>query len=608
MDLTRHMSPLTNYTVADLLAAVDDMLNLPIPLMPQPTGETISTNNHCIQLVITDDESENQTQHLSSPSDCGKDLLCFHMHIGFGKNVDVTKMSAAYQPTLYSAGTVASMVDSWRACCGSIDAPTRCNDSRTLNSLPVMGQVQQERVTKSFNNTTHMFPEASGGCLHAMFEARVRRNPNAMAVECRNKTATYAELNESANRLARDIIGMFVDQQHVDQARKVEVPPRLLVAVFLERSIAVYVAMLAAMKIGGAYVSVDPAYPRERVRYTLDNSKAAVIVTTAELLASLGDAVSPTCKVVLVDPTFSVTAAALVGETTCSDIVDTAMKELGRGCSPIDQCYVIYTSGSTGNPKGVAISHCEACNFVLAESLIYGMVPSDRVLQGFSTAFDASVEEIWMAFHAGATLVVGTKELMQSGPDFPQNLAELNITVLSTVPTLLSSMDPSQATDVRLIIVGGEACTQHVIDQWGKGRLFFNTYGPTEATVVATYHLCVPGMTHERVKIGRPLANVRCHVLDGQMNPVPQGALGELYIGGAGVSSRGYVGLPEHNTKRFVSDPFAEVHFGSRRHRDLLYKTGDQVRYDCDGALEFHGRLDSQVKVRGFRIELSGKF
>ena len=242
------------------------------------------------------------------------------------------------------------------------------------------------------------------------------------------------------------------------------------------------------------------------------------------------------------------------------------------------------------------IEHRSVCNLVRAEGRIYRVRPSDRVYQGFSVAFDASVEEIWMALSAGATLVAGTSSMVRSGPALARLLTEAHVTVLSCVPTLLSMIEDDMPT-LRLLIVGGETCPADLVRRWARpGRRMLNTYGPTEATVIATYTDCDP---QRPVTIGRPLPNYRVYILDPQMQPAPPGVAGELHIGGVGIA-RGYVGRPGLTAERFVANPFER-----QPPFDRLYKTGDLARYTPAGDIEFLGRIDSQVKLRGFRIELA---
>lgn len=243
------------------------------------------------------------------------------------------------------------------------------------------------------------------------------------------------------------------------------------------------------------------------------------------------------------------------------------------------------------------IEHRSACHLVLTEGRLFGVRPEDRVYQGFSLSFDASVEEVWLAFRAGAALVAATPVLAHAGPDLARLLAGAGVTVLSCVPTLLAMLAEDIPT-VRLLILGGEACPPHLVARWARpGRRMVNTYGPTEATVIATTADLVPGRP---VTIGRAIPGYRVHLLDEALRPVPAGGIGEICIGGVGVA-RGYVDLPEQTRARFPADPFAPAGETGAR----LYRTGDLGRMDGEGNIEFHGRADSQVKLRGFRVELT---
>jgi hypothetical protein len=244
----------------------------------------------------------------------------------------------------------------------------------------------------------------------------------------------------------------------------------------------------------------------------------------------------------------------------------------------------------------VEIEHRSACHLVRAEGKLFQVQSSDRVYQGFSVAFDASVEEVWLAFFAGATLVAGTKEMVRSGAALSRMLADAGVTVLSCVPTLLAMMDEDVPT-VRLLILGGETCPPDLVKRWWRpGRRVFNTYGPTEATVIATCAECHP---EEPVTIGQPVPNYLACILDEQLRPVPAGVAGELCLGGVGLA-RGYLGRPELTQEKFIS--IASDEGPAQR----LYRTGDLTRWTADGSkLEFLGRIDTQVKIRGFRVELA---
>jgi len=406
-----------------------------------------------------------------------------------------------------------------------------------------------------------------------LFETQADARPDAVAVDCGGERTTYAALDARANQLARRLHALGVGRG-------------ALVGLHLARSTDAYTALLGTLKAGGAYVPIDPECPAERARYVLENSGAAALVTTAELAAR---------------------SAPFHGAVVCVDtererIAAESALRLPReavAVSPRDPCYVIYTSGSTGRPKGVLVEHRNAWHLVRAEGRLFALHPEDRVYQGFSLAFDASVEEMWLAFHAGATLVAATPEMASAGPDLSRLLAEHGVTVLSCVPTLLTLLAGDVPT-LRLLILGGESCSEAVVAPWLKpGRRVVNTYGPTETTVIATYADVVPGQS---VTIGRPLPGYRVYLLDEAAQPVSQGTVGEICIGGPGVA-RGYLKLPAETRRRFVPDPFEPLNeAGDPEAR--LYRSGDLGRLDDHGNIEFRGRLDAQVKIRGFRVEL----
>jgi len=425
--------------------------------------------------------------------------------------------------------------------------------------------------------------------LHAIFERQAAKSPDAPCIDDEGKVMTYKEVNERANRIARYLI------------EDVGVRIGELVATLLPRCGDVYVCQLAIMKAGCGYVCIDSTYPQDRVDYILQDSKARCLITVDALKGR--QRLTP--EFMLDDPACQETLRKK------SPSPNPPVREMGLKSS--DVCYVIYTSGTTGVPKGVVIEHRCVVNFVFAEGAVFKLKPSDRVLQGFSPSFDASVEEIWLAFNAGATLVVGTSETMQSGPNLPQLLYKMGITVVSTVPTLLTMISPSSTSTtqprkdindlplVHLLILGGEACPAELINRWAPGRRLINSYGPTEATVVSTFEESVPG---KRVTIGKPLPNYYCYVLDANMQPCPVGVPGELHVGGVALA-RGYLNLPDKTAEKFIPNPFASNKPGERFAPDRLYKTGDLVRFLRNGDIEFLGRIDSQVKLRGFRVELA---
>jgi non-ribosomal peptide synthetase-like protein len=408
----------------------------------------------------------------------------------------------------------------------------------------------------------------SPGLLHELFEMRAETCPNAIAVICGNERLSYAQLEARSNQIAN-----YLKTQGIQPGDRV--------GLLTPRTPELYIALLGTLKSGAVYVPLDPDYPADRIEFILTDCQARAVLTVENLATKTGP---------------------FAGKTIC---LDSNAKELSSlpsekpGLSatvgPESLCYIIYTSGTTGRPKGVQIEHRSVCHLVRTEAQIFQVQPTDRVYQGFSIAFDASVEEIWLAFFAGATLVAATPEMAHAGPGLAAMLSQAGVTVLSCVPTLLSMLE-QDVPSIQLLILGGETCPPDLVRRWCKpGRRMVNTYGPTEATVIATYADLHPD---QPVTIGRPLPNYSTVILDEHLRQVNRGAPGELCIGGIGLA-RGYVRLPELSHQKFIG----WSQDGSAPER--LYRTGDLARLMPNGDLEFLGRLDSQVKLRGYRIELS---
>jgi amino acid adenylation domain-containing protein len=404
--------------------------------------------------------------------------------------------------------------------------------------------------------------------LHELFERQAEIRPDSVALDCTDQRMTYGELERRANQLAR-----FLRSHGVRRGE--------CVGLWLERSLDSYIALLGILKTGAAYVPLDPDYPAERAGFILFDCRARALVTSRGFADRLGG--------------FNGQVLAL--DERKAEITAQPGDRLGRaetGTTPGDLCYVIYTSGTTGKPKGVEIEHRSAAHLVRVEGKLFQVQPNDRVYQGFSLAFDASVEEVWLALFAGATLVAGTRETARSGAALSRKLDQARVTVLSCVPTLLAMMEEDVST-VRLLILGGEICPPDLVKRWWRpGRRVFNTYGPTEATVIATCAECHPD---EPVTIGQPIPNYLACILDEGLRSVPAGVAGELCLGGIGLA-RGYLDRPELTREKFIS-------LGAKGGAQRFYRTGDLARWTADGKLEFLGRIDSQVKIRGFRVELA---
>jgi non-ribosomal peptide synthetase-like protein len=396
--------------------------------------------------------------------------------------------------------------------------------------------------------------------LHTYFEKQAYYQPDQIALVSPSGQMTYQELEQRSNQLAH-YLGSF----------GIGVGAR--VGLLLERSNEVYIAILGILKAGAAYVPMDPDYPPDRVQYILQDSEVVLLISSPALVTN---------QLELPCPSFCFDAAVL---DSCSiqppDIaIDTS-----------DLCYIIYTSGSTGRPKGVMLEHRSVTNFVWAAGAVYDIQASDRVFQGFSIAFDASVEEIWLTFAVGATLMVGTAEMIRAGSELGRILTRLAVTVFSTVPTLLSMIQEALPT-VRLLILGGEACPPELVQRWSQsGQRILNTYGPTEATVVTTYLECDP---QKPVTIGRPLPHYKVYILDEEREEVENGNTGQIFIGGSCLA-RGYVNLPVLTAEKFIYHETLQ---------QRLYASGDLGAWLGD-EIQFLGRADDQVKLRGFRVELA---
>ncbi|WP_434417883.1 amino acid adenylation domain-containing protein [Nannocystis pusilla] len=463
-----------------------------------------------------------------------------------------------YRTDLFAAETVARMADHFATLLIDIGA----RPELPLRALTLLTDREQAQLA-AWNRTEVPLPEQQ--CFHEVFEDRVREAPEALAAVAGAAAITYGELDARADRLARHL-----------RARGVR--PGARVGLCLERSIDMLVGVLAVAKAGGAYVPLDPAYPARRLRFMLEDAGAAVLVTQSHLLDRVP---APAPALVVLDR---------------HAIAEHDGDDCRSGAGLDDLAYVIYTSGSTGTPKGVAVSHRALANLFGSQRAEIGVQRGSRVLQFASLSFDVSVWEIVTALTAGATLVLGPAAAMLPGPALMATLREQAVTVALLPPSVLAVLPedaPATLPALTTILTGIEACPPALVARWAPGRRFFNAYGPTEATVYATACRCTGD--DAVVPIGRPIANTRCHVLDPWLRPVPVGVPGELYIGGTGLA-QGYLGRPALTAERFIPDPWSP---GER-----MYRTGDRVRRLADGRIVFLGRADTQVKVRGFRVEL----
>ncbi len=405
--------------------------------------------------------------------------------------------------------------------------------------------------------------------LAELFAETVRRYPARIAMSDANRQLTYAQVWARASVIARGL-------------SRCEVGPGDVVGLWMPRGIDLLIAQIAITLSGAAWLPFDSEAPVDRIAVCLKDASAKGLITAPCLLDKVREA-APSVW----------TANALAA---LDDGV--AMPARAPGLRNDHPAYLIYTSGSTGVPKGIEVSHANICHFLRSANELYGLTETDVMFQGASLAFDLSMEEVWTPYLVGAALYVATPDVMADVEALPGVMEAAGVTVLDTVPTLLGLL-PRDVATLRLILLGGEALPPAVVERWAKpGRRMLNTYGPTEATVVATACEVERG---QPVTIGRPIANYTCYIVDEGMNLLGAGEEGELLIGGPGVVP-GYFGRADLTQAKFIANPFA-AQMGSA-HDPVLYRSGDAVSLDAKGDIAFHGRIDDQVKIRGFRVEL----
>ncbi|WP_241193087.1 amino acid adenylation domain-containing protein, partial [Streptomyces sp. ADI98-10] len=423
---------------------------------------------------------------------------------------------------------------------------------------------------------TATFPE--------LFEERVRARPGAVAVYDHELAVTYGDLDAQANRLARALVGRGVG-------------PECVVAIAMPKSARSVLAVLAVLKAGAAYLPLDLGYPPDRLRYLIGDARPDLVLTTGEGAAVMaeagagevlcldgpGPAAGNGTELLGTDPELT---AGLSG-TPLTDADRTAPLR------PANSAYLIYTSGSTGRPKGVLVSHLGIAALIAQQRDGLALRAEERVLLFASPSFDASVWELATALLTGASAVTADPDELLPGPALARTVARHGVTALLLPPSSLAVLPEDALPPGVTLVVGGEACPPDLVERWSAGRRMVNAYGPTEATVIATMSRPLSGRTSP--PMGGPVVGARVHVLDDSLRPTPVGVAGELYLAGHGLA-RGYLRRSGLTAERFVADPFGPP--GAR-----MYRSGDVARRTADGGLEYLGRADEQVKLRGFRIE-----
>tara|TARA_Y100001933_G_scaffold263432_1_gene324772 strand:- start:21215 stop:26581 length:5367 start_codon:yes stop_codon:yes gene_type:complete len=473
-------------------------------------------------------------------------------------------LSAAlqYNSDLFDDATISRMVGHFEMLLESIVA----NPEEKLAALPLLDREEETALIRQWNNTDAKYPDET---LHQIFEHRVAQTPDAIAVQYGEDAITYRDLNERANQLANFIV------QH-------GVAPETYVAIYLEPSPQMLVAILAIHKAGAAYVPLAPGTPLERIGMMLEESDAPLILTQQSLIDLL--------------PETSAERVSL--DQQWSSISKESKDNPGLPIEPSQLAYVIFTSGSTGKPKGVQIEHRSVVNFLDAMRNEPGMTERDTLLAVTTISFDISVLEIYLPLTTGATVALVSRQTASDGKRLATVLSERGITIMQATPaTWRLLIEAGWQGDKKIkILCGGEAMPRDLAEQLiERSGSLWNMYGPTETTIWSAVSPVMSGTG--AVPVGRPIANTQIYILDEKMHPVPVGVPGHLHIGGDGLA-RGYLRRPELTAEKFVEDPFCETNSGK------IYKTGDLAKYRPDGVIEFLGRLDFQVKVQGHRIEL----
>lgn len=507
----------------------------------------------------------------------GVDVEPIHRHSG-GSQLDVFPVlfeehgevngHIEYCTDLYSAEYMELFSANYKATLAEILA----EPTRLVATIPILDPVQKVRIENEWNKTRRDYPAES--TLKTLFEDQVDRTPNAEALIVGNKRYTYSELNSQSNRLAHRLIAMGVSSGTP-------------VGIFADRSIEMLLAIYAVVKAGGAYVPLDPDYPSARVAGMLHDAEVGLVLTTQQQIGRLPE---------------------LEIETLC---VDAQWREIERfpdhnpaGTSSSDSAaYILFTSGSTGRPKGAVNSHRGICNRLRWMQDEFRLDESDCVLQKTPISFDVSVWELFWPLAVGAKQVLAGPGTHRDPSELIRQINDYGVTTIHFVPSMLEAFlenaDVASCTSLRRVVCSGETLPSPLVKTFFSSidTELYNLYGPTEAAVDVTCYHCQRTDSHQSVPIGRPVANTRIHILDSHMQSLPVGVTGELYIGGVQVAN-GYINDPDLTAQSFVRDPFGKAP------EARLYRTGDLARLRSDGNIEYVGRVDSQVKVRGFRVEL----
>lgn len=484
----------------------------------------------------------------------------FDLSIGMIEKREGLRVRIAYNTRLFDDSTIERMLENFEVLLASILA----DPDRRISELPLISR-NESQLLQGWNSTQREFYQ---GCVHEWFEQQVAATPNKIAAKHGQKALSYFELNHRANQLANYL-------------RKRGVGPEVRVGLFVERSLEMLVAMLGILKAGGAYIPLDPAYPKDRVAFILEDANAQILLTQVSLCSLLAQKTTVVCL-----------------DSDWPDIRLESGQNLPPAAKSDNLAYVLYTSGSTGQPKGVQVEHRNLANFLTAMQCEPGIDAADTVIALTTISFDIAGLELYLPLVTGAEVVIASREEAFDAGKLQFLLRASNATLVQATPTTWRMLiDAGWAGSTKLkVLCGGEALPADLALQLiPRCSELWNMYGPTETTIWSSIYRVTSGLTP--APIGHPIANTSFHILDRNLGPVPVGASGELHIGGEGVA-RGYLSRPQLNRDKFIADPFSGKE-GAR-----LYRTGDLAKFLPDGNVQYLGRTDFQVKIRGFRIEL----
>ena len=472
--------------------------------------------------------------------------------------------SIEYSTDLFKPDTIERMVGHYQTLLKEVSD----NPDRRISDYPILTAAERKQLLIEWNDTAGEYPKSK--CIHELIEEQTENSADAIAVTFQEQQLTYRELNARANQLAWHLISLGMG-------------PERLVGIYFDRSLDMVVGLLAILKAGAGYVPLDPAYPKERLAFMLEDANVSVVVTQEKLIRS--------CELsgISAEPVY------VCLDRDCASIEACSNQNPNVPLTSDNLAYVIYTSGSRGKPKGVQVLHRSIVNCLHSMAERLGFTKRDVLLAVTTISFDIAALEIYLPLLFGGTVAVAAREEAGDGSELLHRLRETSATTMQATPSTWDLLIEAgwRGSQTFKILCGGEPMSRELADALLVRGNVWNLYGPTESTIWCTIHKVKSG--GGAVPIGRPIANTQSYILDTHLEPVPSGVQGELYIGGGGLA-RGYWNRPELTEEKFVPNPFVQ---GER-----LYNTGDRARYLADGNIEFLGRLDNQVKIRGHRVEL----